>query len=101
MNTKHKRASTKKSKGKTNGEGCALGAGSPLQAMRDALDDCAERELILTLQALDLKARLRDALDCCSAFFQVAGKQATDSWRQFEKAALMYQAILERENGKK
>ena len=101
MNTKHKRASTEKSKRNPCGEGSALGAGSPLSEiakLQDALEQCADRELALTLEVYDLKLRLKDAMICCRTFFHVSGKCAEDGWLQFEKAALLYQRLLEKED---
>lgn len=98
MNINHKRASAKKST-VTLGEGSALGAGSPRQIakLQDALEACADRELALTLEVYDLRLRLKDAMECCHTFFHVAGKRAEESWLQFEKAAEMYQRLLEKE----
>jgi hypothetical protein len=97
MNTKKKRASTKKINANL-GEGSAFGAGSPPKTakLQTALERCADRELALTLEVYDLKLRLKDAMDCCHTFFHVAGKCAEDGWLQFEKAALLYQRLLEK-----
>ena len=91
----HKRASTAK-RGSSRGEGGHGGAGS-LSKLQDALERSADRELALTLEVYDLKAKLKDAMDCCHTFFHVAGKRAEESWLQFERAAEMYQRLLERE----
>ena len=95
MNTNNKRASTAK-KGSPCGEGGQGGAGS-LSKLQDALEACADRELALTLEVYDLKLRLKSAMECCHTFFHVAGKRAEESWLQFEKAAEMYQRLLEQE----
>jgi hypothetical protein len=99
MNTKKKRTITEKSKRNPCGEGSALGAGSPpeIAKLQNALERCADRELALTLEVYDLKLRLKDAMTCCRTFFHVAGKCAEDGWLQFEKAAILYQRLLEKE----
>lgn len=99
INTKHKRVSTgNKQNTEVGGLKCSpTSAGSPLSKLQDALERSADRELALTLEVYDLKAKLKDAMDCCHTFFHVAGKRAEESWRQFERAAEMYQRLLERE----
>lgn len=95
MNTKHKRASTAK-KGSPCGGVDHGGAGS-LSKLQNALERSADRELALTLEVYDLRIKLKNAMDCCHTFFHVAGKRAEESWIQFEKAAEMYQRLLEQE----
>lgn len=101
MKTNSKRASTGQNQITDFGEGlCARSsAGSPpeIAKLQDALERCADRELALTLEVYDLKLRLKDAMDCCRTFFHVAGKCAEDGWLQFEKAAILYQRLLEKE----
>lgn len=99
MNTKHKRASTGNEQNtEVGGLKCApTSAGSPLSKLQDALERSADRELMLTLEVYDLKLRLKSAMECCHTFFHVAGKRAEESWAQFEKAAEMYQRLLEGE----
>ena len=95
MNTNKKRASAgDKPNTKVGGLMCARSsAGSPLSKLQDALERSADRELALTLEVYDLKLRLRDAMECCHTFFHVAGKRAEESWKQFEKAAALYQQL--------
>ena len=102
MNTKHKRVSTGDQKNTSSGRGlCALSsAGSPLSKLsklQNALERSADRELMLSLEVYDLKLKLKNAMVCCNTFFHVAGKRAEESWIQFEKAAEMYQRLLEQE----
>lgn len=99
MNTKpsSKRVSTKHLEVKPTRGGLRQRGTGPLATLQDALEESADRELALVLENYDLRRRLNDALDCCSAFFHVAGKRATESWRQFEKAATMYQRLLDQE----
>jgi hypothetical protein len=100
INTKKKRVSTGQNQITGLGEDlCARSsAGSPLSKLQTALERSADRELALTLEVYDLKLRLKDAMDCCRTFFHVAGKCAEDGWLQFEKAALLYQRLLEKED---
>ncbi len=100
MNTKHKRASVGNKHNTNLGRGLQTNAGSPpkIAKLQTALERCADRELALTLEVYDLKLRLKDAMACCRTFFHVAGKCAEDGWLQFERAALMYQSLLEKED---
>ena len=101
MNTKHKRASAGINYSTTSGGGLPneASAGSPpkIAKLQNALEACADRELALTLEVYDLKLRLKNAMECCHTFFHVAGKRAEESWQQFEKAAAIYQRLLEQE----
>jgi hypothetical protein len=99
MNTKKKRASVGNQHNKNLGEGLRPNTGSPPKTakLQTALERCADRELALTLEVYDLKMKLKDAMDCCRTFFHVAGKCAEDGWLQFERAAIMYQRLLEKE----
>ena len=99
INTKKKRVSTGQNQITGLGEDlCARSsAGSPLSKLQKALERSADRELMLTLEVYDLKLRLKSAMECCHTFFHVAGKRAEESWLQFEKAAEMYQRLLEQE----